>query len=541
MRSHAFIAIALGTVFAAAACSSADDGGSSEEDATGAKTCVVVDAQSGGTADLSKDDSPFAKLVLANKSLAKCPLTFTDALNTLKSKIPHPERQIAFGVDETANDLSATDHRFVLSIDTGDAPVIGNGTGSAGDNTTRVWMAALEGKPDSTGAHQLDEGFIEVIAFSQTKQANVFYKFFDGKWHLMGDGTQANPATSPDDQKFFCRNCHATGALNFKELELPWNNWNSARFKMPKPAKVSGTMNDLMGKLGDAYELEKMIEAANITLVAGRVKAVLAGQRKDESFKTLVREVMCEVGEPTLASSQAAMQKNALDNDDASSIFLPAEMFEVFDRGTRGTVSIPRQAYKDAIANAKQTVGGAAGDTMFAFFIPERSFVDDRVTDQLVTQGVLDDDAVTDLRMTDFTNPVFSAQRCALADTIPDDAKNADDLRKDWVPILSKSNLPGASGLAARLGTKNDQDAARKRVDAYVAKCVARGADKNDAPKFVDELVHLASQRRQAFVKAFPAIDESPALIPKDKLGVSEDSLHMHEDCTVQASESEIE
>jgi hypothetical protein len=250
---------------------------------------------------------------------------------------------------------------------------------------------------------------------------------------------------------------------------------------------------------------------------------------------------MCEIGEPTLASSQAALQKNALDNDDPASIILPSEMFSAFGRGTRGDVQIPRQAYKDAVTSAKQTVGGKPGDTFFAFFIPERSFVDDNVAAALIAQKALDDDTLSDLRMTDFTNPVFSAQRCALADTIPDAAKNADDLRKSWAPILQKSSLPGAAGLAARLSTPNDKDANQKRVDDYVAKCVARGADNTDGPKFVGELLQLASQRRQAFVKAFPAIDESPALIPKDSLGVAENSLHMHEDCTVQTSESVIE
>jgi hypothetical protein len=74
---------------------------------------------------------------------------------------------------------------FVSSVDTGDPPVVGNGTASAGDNTTRVPLAALEGQSTGT-THQIDEQFIEVIAFSAAKQANVFYKFFDDERHPIG-------------------------------------------------------------------------------------------------------------------------------------------------------------------------------------------------------------------------------------------------------------------------------------------------------------------------------------------------------------------
>jgi hypothetical protein len=540
MRNSLFVLLAAALLPFAQACSASDGNADSDEAAQTSRGCAVVDAQKGGKADLSGDDSAFARLVLANKTVTKCPTTFTSALAALKSKVPHPERQSTFGVDETANTPNAGGHRFVVSIDTGDAPVVGNGTGSAGDNTTRVWMAALEGTPATGGAAQLDESFIEVIAFSPSRQANVFYKFFDGSWHLMGDGTQANPATSTSDKKFFCRNCHASGALNFKELELPWNNWNSARFEMPKPTKMVGTMKTLMNDLGDAYVLEKMISGGNRDLVKARVAAVLAGKRPDESAKTLLRHVMCDLGEPTLASSQAAMQPHALDNDDPASIFVPNAVFEQLERGGRGSVMVSRSAYKAALTKGKQTVGGKAGDTMFAFFVPERSFVDDAVGDELVAAGVLDAGLLLDLRMTDFTNPVFSAQRCALADTAPDGVATADALRKAWIPILQRSKLAGAAGLAKRLATPDDDAAHEQAIADYVARCVARGASATDGPAFVDDLLRLSSQRRRAFEATFPAINESPALIPQDKLGGAANALHMHPDCTVSNVESEI-
>ena len=281
-----------------------------------------------------------------------------------------------------------------------------------------------------------------------------------------------------------------------------------------------------------------MIEGGNQQLVAARVKAVLDGKRPGESVKTLLRHVMCDVSEPTLASSQAAMQKNALDNDDAASILLPEAMLTV-GRG-RGQVAIPRAAYKAAIAKHGQKVGGVTGDTMFAFFVPERSFVDEQVTSELVAAGVLDDDLLSDIRATDFTNPVFSAQRCALADTAPDGATTAAALRRAWIPVLRASRLPGAAGLAVRLATANDSDKHDQAVADFEAKCVARGASATDAAAFVDELVRLSSMRRKAFIDAFPALNESPALIPKDDVGAAPNSLHMHPDCTVSATESEI-
>ncbi len=524
------------------ACSSDGAGTSGDaQNVTAGTTCPVTDVGTGTLANLATDDSPFARLVLANTSVA-CPTTFTDVLKTLDKVVPHPERRNVFAVDETANSPEAFGHRFVLSQDTGNAPIVGNGTGSAGDNTTRIWLAALEAPGAPSQPRTIAEDFIEVIAFSPSRQANVFYKFFDKKWHLMGDGTQANPATSGQDQKFFCRNCHATGALNFKELELPWNNWNSARFAMPKPANMAGTMKDLFAHVGDAYVLEKMISGGNRSLVAARISAIMAGKRKGESLKTLVRELMCDVGEPTLISSQAAMQKVALDNDDPAIVSVPLSFLAAtgLPTNTQHEVDISRPLYKAGLVSSGQTVGGVAGDTLFAFFVPKRSFIDEQVGIALVDVKVLDDDTVIDILMTDFPNPVFSAQRCALADTVPEGVTNAASLRKVWIPILNASSKIGAKGLAKRLGATNDTPHHTKVVDDYLAKCEARGASKTEGPKLVTELLRLASQRRLAFVTEFPKINESPALIPKDKLGASANSLHMQPDCTVAATETDI-
>jgi hypothetical protein len=60
-----------------------------------------------------------------------------------------------------------------------------------------------------------------------------------------------------------------------------------------------------------------------------------------------------------------------------------------------------------------------------AFVVPARSYIDNRVIDALITQGVLDNELVADVLAIDFTTPVYSRARASLIAYAPEQARDA--------------------------------------------------------------------------------------------------------------------
>jgi hypothetical protein len=505
-----------GVILVSAACSSGDAGtGDDAQNITAGGACAVKDAQTGGTLDPSKDDTPFARIVLA--SAKKCPTTVTDLMATLKTSAGAPPN--VFAVNELGDQTNGKT-RFVVSQQT----VAGSTTTGPADF---LW-STLEDAPGT-----ISEGFIEVISFSPSRAANVFYKLINGAWTVMGDGTQIVPGGAA---KVECQACHTSGALNFKELKLPWNNWNS-QFDSLKSAPAKGAFATLFKARGDAPILQGIVQNGNVAATKARVDAALQGKR-GQSLKSLLRSVMCDVGEPALVSSVSPTAKRTTGEATADKTFEVPNTFFLDDLlGEQASariagVEVPISGYADAIKANGQTLDGVPqGDTKFQFFAPERSFVDIQVARELLQRNLLTKDMLVDLLMTDFTNPVFSKDRCALADTAPDSGKTSEEIRTAWIKNLGASTLPAAKDLAARLSDTGDLEKHGAAINAFADACLQRAA--NDGAALARDLVKLQSQRRVEFDRAFHKINESPALLPKDKLGSQPGALHLKPDCTV--------
>ena len=574
MRHNAlfFALLPLGIIGSVIAGCSADAGSSTTgEEASTAQSgsCRVLDFQTGKLADLSKDHSPFAKLVLnkaavkfkaSNGKDAKCPTTIHEVLSAFDA-IPNTSRQI-FGVDETGDLPQQSDggHRFVIA----------QTTAQSGGTDADVLLAPLEAEPG-----KLDTESLEVISFDPDRGANVFYKFMSGRWNIIGNGSQIDPQKSQDTKaaagQFFCQGCHQTGALNFKERQIPWNNWNGF-FQMPgfstKDPLIAGWMKNATGTvadgvtvdpkepaMGNAYELQGLIEAGNKRLVEVRVKKVLAGGGTGfpgQSLKTLVRELMCDVGEVNLVSSQAHSRLSSPgDAAVPATILADEQLARTVEGANASPPSLTLASYGKAIA--KQSIDGVTGakDAMFALFSPERSFTSELVGDTLVDQGWLTKEALADILMTDFPNPVFSKQRCALAATIPDVAPAAQGSTQwisAWATALQGSSLAGAKGLAKRLSTNGELAAQGAQVSDLFAKCNARAT--SEADKLAVDIVSLVAQRRVELRadehlnrgnRGFPQIIESSALLPITSLPAARGALSLQPDCTLGSSPAAID
>jgi hypothetical protein len=489
--------------------------GAGDEEATGDEAdltqgqCAVTNAQTGkalSTTARKAMDDPFFTMVL-NAGGDKCANTVDLALAKVKAQAKQSDS--VFAVSEEA-DVAAktTGYRFVIAQP------------SATNKAEELFLSVL-GEP--TG---LSQSFMEVMSFSKKLNAYVYYQMNGGRWTLKGDGTQIVPG----EQKVECAACHTSGAPNMKELQLPWNNWNSFTFSMPSPMGQSPDFAALYGRKGGAESLEGIIVDGDKLWAKARVDAVLGGKRKGETLKSLLKQAMCEVGEPQIISSKSKHSARFDTVTPPASMnvppsFLVSQLFtsagEVgysnvigMSLGKVSSVSVKGSDYVAALTASGQNLDGRKGDTIFGMFVPERGFEDNMVVEELVRRNLLTKDTATDLLMADFTVPVFSSVRCALADTAPDAGADAEAVRTAWIKNLAASKLAGAAELSARLSDTNDFAKNQTAVDAFVSACATRAT--SDGPAFTKDLLKLASQRRKEFIDAYGPIVESPMLLPAD-------------------------
>lgn len=375
----------------------------------------------------------------------------------------------------------------------------------------------------------VSQGFLEVMAFSQTKQAYNFYALEGGEWHFKGDGSMV---TAGEEPAFECANCHRTGGLVMKELQDSWANWHSTWFDMPKPETSDATLNGLFSRIQRADFLEPIVIAGIQQHQKARVDRVL----QDGGLKSLLREVLCDV-EPNFIAAHQKSANRFGEVESGSSIFFPAsilvtQLFQAPPTGSSiqkgygnvlgmqlASLRQPRldgPAYDAAVNQASTRIGGAPGDAMFPLLFPERSFADNMVAENLIAAGLLDKDILADLLMTDFTVPVFSETRCALAETAPDSGTSAEEIRTAWITNLEGSDLAGAAELKNRLADQGDFEQHQAAVDAFLAACRTRNT--NNTSAYAADIVKLASQRRKEFTQQFESLIESPFLIPTDTL-----------------------
>jgi hypothetical protein len=106
--------------------------------------------------------------------------------------------------------------------------------------------------------------------------------------------------------------------------------------------------------------------------------------------------------------------------------FLVAELDPAADILPDQRLTVDAELYRTAVTNAalhilddEKPPHQVAGDTNFAFLIPERAAEDQVVVRELVSREILSARLALCLLLVDFTNPVFSPRRAALLQHVP--------------------------------------------------------------------------------------------------------------------------
>jgi hypothetical protein len=446
----------------------------------------------------------------------KCPTNLTQLLDAVEADTKLKMSVFAVSEESDLNHGAGTPFRFVIAVDTGDG------------KAEKLFFSTLG------SAEGISETFIEVMAFNEKKGVYAYYDLEDGAWVQVGDGSmvKTDAPANGSAPAFACVGCHTTAAPIMKELHDSWINWQSTWFSMPNPNSSQALFNRLFSKVKRGDDLELLVIAGTKAHTKTRVdKAV-----KDKKVGALAKQLMCDIGEPSIIAAHSKNSKR-IGKVETFSSMLPTSILlnNLLKTPSTGTgpqkgvdnvvnmnvpslssARIDAASYVKALETIKQTIGGEAGDAMFPMSSPEKSFADVAMVQELVARNLLDKDVVADALMVDFTTSTFSDLRCNLASTMPKNWTTVDELRTQWITALGSSTMRGAAGLKARLENKTDLDAHATKVETYVKACNTRGTSEKDA--FALDLLTIMSQRRAEFTEKYESVVESPWLIPSDNL-----------------------
>ena len=202
-------------------------------------------------------------------------------------------------------------------------------------------------------------------------------------------------------------------------------------------------------------------------------------------------------------------------------------------------LAIRSAEYRELLLRSGQSLAGVRpADVEFAWFTPEPSFVDNDMVDLLMSEGAITPQFVAAVLAVDLATPVFSEERAALLQFLPESfayqpLDGADPLTADRHPdaltravvanlqaLQPEETSPGAAFLEL-LQLDDPVDELRRRVTALRERLIAALDPAATTPEArLTELTQLHGAVRQRYAtvegqQPFSNLVESPVLLPK--------------------------
>lgn len=364
----------------------------------------------------------------------------------------------------------------------------------------------------TSAAFGSEESFLQVVGWDPTSGAHQFYDRRDGAWVWAGSSWDAlAPATrgkGPFDS-------HVNGALNMKELKSPWIHWHSMASRIPDDSLAPG---DPLRQ--EAIWLERQpaqrLEAEIIRPGIERWNEARFGTCQAEGRLHRLPEFFRQVlGTSTVNLVSSPHESRTL--TPGKPMTLPLTFFvnsdalvdELgLDPGIASVPTIDAGIYLECLRRYEVAITDGtyrfAGDTHFAFVVPEPAFEDLLVLRKLRALGLLPDKLAASLLMVDFWNPVFSARRAALLAHVPDSATvgGASDFPGTFVERITRmeTTLPPESPEHEFLGLwRLPEDAWRPALEARLSAFFAATTARLQSLAGFAPLFELAESRRREF------------------------------------------
>ncbi|MFV0384056.1 hypothetical protein [Paracoccus sp. (in: a-proteobacteria)] len=281
--------------------------------------------------------------------------------------------------------------------------------------------------------------FLQVISWDETARHFDYFQYMpqiddqsgaDKVWAWAGRSDFAYDSRSRGKG---CFDCHTNGTIIMKELETPWNNWNSETASIVSSHVPQAVAAEALfqGSSG-AAQLQNLIEGGLNIFHAERIKRnTILDASSHTCTLTGVPDFLHHVTTGTTVNFVSSQVRSAGEED------VPVPLALLF--GARllretlnvnpdfsGDLSVPRAVYNNFLTQQKYALvqqgrNGplytAPGSTYFAAFVPDLSFEDVLVARLLTNeQGCFSVPLIpakffAAIAMTDFANPVFSDKR----------------------------------------------------------------------------------------------------------------------------------
>jgi hypothetical protein len=371
------------------------------------------------TAEIADLGDVFTQRILLREGAA-IPMTLAELVTAIESATaPGFPRRKMFMVDEGA---------------------IPHGTDPAFELNTRLvftWRTSDADPPDilvSTVASAGDpRSLLQLIAWSEKDRAFHYFERKDGSWGWAGNSFHALAAPTRGQGPF---DSHINGSLVMKELKLPWSHWHSTDGIIPRslfgPDSEFNT-DPLFAELEGAEFLEGVVRTGIGRWTKGRFARHLTGGTL-RALPDYLRQLLWCTSINLVSSTKSFHDPSVTRFDLPSTFFFDAEALDFLVAeldpaanvvpGARLTVDA--DMYRSAVTSAALRVldddeppHQVAGDTNFAFLVPERAAEDQVVVRELVSRQVLSARLGLCLLLVDFCNPVFSPRRAALLRHVP--------------------------------------------------------------------------------------------------------------------------
>lgn len=386
-----------------------------------------------------------------------------------------------------------------------------------------TWQASEGEVPDillSTVATADDpNALLQLIAWSPRDGAWHFFERRSGFWTWAGNSFHALKAPTRGQGPF---DSHINGGLVMKELRRPWAHWHSMNNSIPRAifgAASEFNTDPLFQDLQGAETLEDIIRAGVRRWTATRFASHLTGGTLNELREYMRQVLWC-------TSINLVSSRKIFSNTTATTFDLPSTFF--FDLAAINSLSllldensqvvparlidVEAASYRAAVAQKQLAVteddGSSTptqmpGDTHFAFMVPERAFEDEVIIEELVQQEVLSAKLGLCLILVDFTNPVFSPDRAALLQYVPESitaGAKGSALDAAMVAAIRSSGAPAGSSEAQFLVLWDHPDLlghATQMLDFFVGAVQARLR----TDEGIRDILDLADSRRETFTR----------------------------------------
>lgn len=354
---------------------------------------------------------------------------------------------------------------------------------------------------------------IELIAWDDSKGFYNFYEMIGDpsgpQWFYRGDSadilsdnqmiSRTNPNLPPQiGNRMRCSGCHASGGPIMKELAPPHNDWwTKSRPLILGANQPNAGMMPLLQNLADAHEFSFAVTSGIQRLEASPSYQNL---KRSRSLAEQLRPVFCE--------NEINLSSDFQGSPAQGPILIPGAFFGPFVTIQAPTFAMPASFYQNFISQfALHFPETPFPDADHAWLAPIRSFADNLAVQSLLRQGILDEKSLLDIFSVDLEHPLFSKDRCALLNLLPN-ASGSQPVAVWKTPFLQ--NLK-RSGNKAALFLAQEMENPALDVKAHLSQLKLLSLQWNQSlgtPKGAEKAFRLLLETREA-VKNSP-ISKNP-------------------------------